>query len=100
MYEPVRDVVGPKWTLEILHLISEEGGSGWINYTEIESSVEETSSDIVSNRLSVLQEYDLIKREEKSSRDVRYSITSKGQSVLSHVDDINSIVSQYSSTSE
>jgi DNA-binding HxlR family transcriptional regulator len=100
MYEPVRDVVGPKWSLEILNLLSEEGSSGWINYIEIESAVEETSSDVVSDRLSVLQEYNLIDRDEKSSKDVRYSITAKGELVLSHADKINSTISQYSSTSE
>jgi len=100
MYEPVRDVVGPKWTLEILHLLSQEGTSGWMNYTQIESGVEETSSDVVSDRLSVLQQHNLIERTEKSSRDVRYSITPEGESVLAHAQEIDSIISQYSSKSD
>jgi len=99
MYEPVRDVVGPKWTLEILHLLSQEGTSGWLNYTKIESEVDDTSSDIVSDRLSVLQQHNLIERNERSSKDVRYSITPDGESVLRHAREINSMVSQYSSKS-
>jgi DNA-binding HxlR family transcriptional regulator len=100
MYESVRDVVGPKWTLEILRLLSEKGSSGWMNYTEIASGVEETSSDVVSDRLSVLKKHNLIERNEESSRDVRYSITSKGESLLNHADKINLILSDSWSQTE
>lgn len=90
MYEPVRDVVGPKWSLEILHLLNE--GPEWINYMEIESEVQ-TSSDVVSDRLSLLNEYNLIEKQRKSQRDVRYSINQRGEKVLEQADEIHSIVS-------
>lgn len=100
MYESVREVIGPKWTLEILQILSQKGASSWMNYTEIESEVEDTSSDVVSNRLLVLKQHNLIERKERSQRDVRYSITSEGESVLYHAKEINSMVSQYSSKSD
>lgn len=90
MYEPVREVVGPKWSLEILRLLSD--GSEWMNYMDIESEFQ-TSSDVVSDCLSRLVEYDLVEKDRRSQRDVRYSINQKGEDVLRHADEIYSIVS-------
>jgi DNA-binding HxlR family transcriptional regulator len=91
MYGTVRDIIGPKWSLEILHILSENTGSGWMNYTEIETDVE-TSPDVVSDCLSTLADNELIERKKKSQRDVRYRITQTGETVLHHVDEINSIL--------
>jgi DNA-binding HxlR family transcriptional regulator len=92
MYGTVRDIIGPKWSLEILHILSEQDSSGWMNYTEIESEVE-SSSDVVTECLSTLTETGLIERKKRSQRDVRYRITKTGEEVLYHADEINSILS-------
>jgi len=89
MYKPVREVMGPKWSLEILRILSDE--SGWMNYMDIESELQ-TSSDVVSDCLSRLIEYDLVEKKRRSQRDVRYSINQRGEEVLRHANEIYSIV--------
>lgn len=86
MYESVRTVAGPKWSLEVLMLIAQEGP---INYTDIEEQLA-TSSDIVTDRLETLREYNLIERDERSQRDVRYTITQEGDAVFEHAEEIRS----------
>lgn len=89
MYGSVRTVLGPKWTLEILALLENEGT---LNYSDVEDELE-TSSDIVSERLQTLRKYALIERVERSSRDVRYSITENGCRVLDCVNELDAILS-------
>ena len=81
--------MGPKWSLEILRILSDE--SGWMNYMDIESELQ-TSSDVVSDCLSRLIEYDLVEKKRRSQRDVRYSINQRGEEVLRHANEIYSIV--------
>lgn len=90
MYESLREVLGPKWSLEVLLLIAREGP---INYTDIEDQLQ-TSSDVVAARLKTLLEYDLIERNERSQRDVRYSITEKGSGVFEQVDQIHTLLNE------
>ena len=85
MYPAVDKVVCPKRSLEILSYLSEHGRS---NYTTVENAVP-TSSDVVTERLEVLQEYGLIDREERSSRNVRYSLTENGIAFLSNLEEID-----------
>lgn len=84
MYESVRAVLRPKWSLEILVLLAD---AGTLNYTDIETELS-TSSDVVWERLQLLTKYGLVKRREHSSRDVRYSITDDGRAILNLVDEI------------
>lgn len=90
MYGSVRRIFGPKWTLEILALLENEGT---LNYSDVESRIE-TSSDVVTERLQTLREYTLVERVERSSRDVRYSITDNGRRVLECVNEIDAILSE------
>jgi len=85
MYSAVDKVVCPKRSLEILSYLSEHGKS---NYTTVEDAVP-TSSDVVTNRLETLQEYGLVEREERSSRNVQYSLTENGITFLSNLEEIN-----------
>jgi DNA-binding HxlR family transcriptional regulator len=94
MYEPVRAVAGPKWSLEVLVLIAQEGP---INYTDIEDRLQ-TSSDVVTDRLETLREYNLIERDERSQRDVRYTITEEGNAVFEHVEEIRSLLEKSEET--
>ena len=85
MYSAVDEVICPKRSLEILNYLNEHGES---NYTTIEDAIP-TSSDIVTNRLGTLQEYGLVKREERSSRNVRYSLTENGMTFLTDLKEID-----------
>lgn len=87
-YNEVREVVGPKRTLEILELLEEESP---LNYSTIEEEVP-TSSDTISKRLDVLTEYNLAVRKERSKKDVRYSISKKGKEVLENIREISLIL--------
>lgn len=90
MYEDVRRVIGPKRTLEILRLLSQQGT---LNYTDIESQIN-TSSDVVSSSLDTLIEYELTRRRKESQRDVRYTITEKGIAFLQNVNELDSLLTQ------
>lgn len=87
-YDEVREVVGPKRTLEILELLEEEGP---LNFSAIEEEVP-TSSDTISKRLAVLAEYNLVVRDERSKKDVKYSITTRGEEVLNSIRELVDIL--------
>jgi DNA-binding HxlR family transcriptional regulator len=84
MYGGVRAVLGPKWSLEVLDLLSAEGP---LNFTDIERAFE-TSTDVITRRLRLLEEHGLIERTARSSRDVRYAITEDGRAVLDRAAEI------------
>lgn len=88
MYEAVQRVIRPKRSLEVLALLIE---SGPLNYGEVEDRIE-TSSDVVTSRLGLLVEYGLVRRDERSPRDVRYSATAKGETVLAQIKDLNDLL--------
>ena len=88
MCEAVQRVIRPKRSLEVLALLTE---SGPLNYGEVEDRIE-TSSDVVSSRLSLLVEYGLAKRDERSPRDVQYSATAKGETVLDRIENLNDLL--------
>ena len=88
MYEAVQHVIRPKWSLEVLTLLAKEGP---LNYGEVEARIE-TSSDIVTERLRLLVKYSLVKRDERSARDVRYSVTEKGTTVLDRIVDLDCLL--------
>lgn len=90
MYESVRRIIAPKWSLEILDLLDENGR---LNFSEIEAEID-TSPDVVTERLQVLAEEDLIERAEKSHRDVSYAIRNDGRMVLEHVVAVESLLSE------
>ena len=90
MYEDLRRVVGPKRTLEILRLLSQEGT---LNYSDIGSKVE-TSSDVISTGLNTLVTYGLVERTEESQRNVRYTVTDRGNDFLEKIDEIDTFLDQ------
>lgn len=87
-YDRVREVVGPKRTLEILELLEQKSP---LNYSTIERKIS-TSSDTISKRLDVLTAYGLVVRDEQSKKDVRYSITETGEEVLEKVRKVSDIL--------
>lgn len=87
-YETVLLVVGRERSLDILDLLAQEGT---LNYSDIESGVE-TSSEVVDRYLKLITEYGLVERDERSSRDVRYSITGRGEEVLERVAELEQLL--------
>ena len=81
MYTAVRELIEPKWSLEILVSLSEESPQ---NFSAIERQFD-TSSDVVSGRLQLLVEYELVSRTEHTARDVRYSIKPHGERFLARL---------------
>jgi DNA-binding HxlR family transcriptional regulator len=90
MYEDIRRVIGPKRTLEILQLLSQEGT---LNYSNIESQIA-TSSDVISTGLETLIAYGLVERTEESQRNVQYSITDTGYSFLENVNEMEAFLTR------
>lgn len=88
-YETVLLVVGRERSLDILDLLAEEGT---LNFSDIEAGVE-TSSEVVDRYLKLLTGYGLVERDKRSSRDVRYSITERGEEVLERVAELERLLS-------
>ena len=84
----IRDVLCRKWALEILRFLNSEGAQ---NYSQIETAFE-TSSDIITDRLQQLTSSGLISRDEKSAKDVRYSITDDGEKTLQLLNEIHRLL--------
>jgi DNA-binding HxlR family transcriptional regulator len=87
-HEELRELIGKQRTLEILELLE---ANGTLNYTDVERQIP-TSSDVVADRLATLVEYGLLTRDERSAKDIRYSITEKGKAILEQVRTLESIL--------
>ena len=90
LHEEVRTVLKRKRAVELLEYLSE---SGVQNYTDIEDAFE-ASSDTVSDTLTLLVEYNLITRIEKTKKDVRYKITERGLKLLELVQEISNLLTE------
>ena len=87
-HEELRELIGKQRTLEILELLE---SNGTLNYTDVERQIP-TSSDVVADRLATLVEYGLLTRDERSAKDIRYSITEKGKAILEQIRTLESIL--------
>ena len=87
-HEELRELIGKQRTVEILELLE---ANGTLNYTDVERQIP-TSSDVVADRLATLVEYGLLTRDERSAKDIRYSITEKGKAILEQVRTLESIL--------
>jgi DNA-binding HxlR family transcriptional regulator len=87
-HEELRELIGKQRTLEILELLE---ANGTLNYTDVERQIP-TSSDVVADRLATLVEYGLLTRDERSAKDIRYSITEKGRAILEQIRTLESIL--------
>ncbi|MBB6647866.1 winged helix-turn-helix transcriptional regulator [Halobellus ruber] len=88
MHETVRSVIKPKWSLEILAALSAESPQ---NFSQIETQLE-TSSDIITKRLRLLEKYGLIDRTEHTTKNVQYEITERGEEVLKRLETIDTLL--------
>lgn len=89
-HEELRELIGKQRTLEILELLESDGT---LNYTDVERQIP-TSSDVVADRLATLVEYGLLTRDERSAKDIRYSITEKGKAILEQIRTLESILDE------
>lgn len=90
MAEIAREILCRKWALEILQYLAVKGTQ---NYSQIEAEFE-TSSDVITDRLRDLEYAELLTRNEKNSRDVRYSITTDGERLLELVAEIHELLDE------
>jgi DNA-binding HxlR family transcriptional regulator len=88
MQEDVREVLYRKWAIDILQFLDEEGPK---NYSQIEAEFD-TSSDVITNRLQQLTDTNLLTRRERSTKDVRYSLTENGEELIVLLEDIQSLL--------
>lgn len=88
MYETVRSVVKPKWSLEILAALTAESPQ---NFSQLETQFD-TSNDVLTNQLRVLEEHGLIDRTEYSAKNVQYQITERGKKVLDRLETIETLL--------
>lgn len=87
--DDVRTLMRRKRTYEILDYLS---GSEGRNFTEIATEIN-SSTDTIWQTLELLCEYDLVDRRERSAKNVRYVITSKGKQVHEEIDKLGEILS-------
>lgn len=88
MADDFRDVICPKWSLDILRLLAEDSP---LNYSRIETELN-TSSDVVVERLQLLVDAGLLERNERSAKDVRYSISTRGKELLELLEEIDALL--------
>ena len=89
-HKVVRTVLKRKRAVDILVYLSERGPK---NYTDIEEAFD-ASSDTVSDTLTLLNEYNLVDRREKTKKDVRYKITDRGFELLKLVQAISDLLTE------
>jgi len=87
-YESVRSIFKLKRALEILDFIGEKSP---INFSDIEKNIE-TSTDTIQLTLERLHGYNLIERKQISQKNVKYSITNKGEKFLKKAEEINAFL--------
>lgn len=80
-HDQLRNLIGKQRTLEVLDLLAADGP---LNYTAVEAQIN-SSSDVISDRLTILVDHGLITRDEHSRKDVRYEITDRGEEFLSRI---------------
>lgn len=86
----IREVLCRKWALEILWFLSSEGTQ---NYSQIEAEFA-TSSDVITDHLQHLTDVGLVHRDEKSTKNVRYSITTSGEKLLELMNEADQLLDE------
>ncbi|WP_226013608.1 winged helix-turn-helix transcriptional regulator [Halomicrobium salinisoli] len=86
--EGLREVLGRKRTLEILELLRRDTE---LNYSEIETEIP-SSSDTIVDSLELLQAHDLVERQQRHKRDVRYTLTDQGEEFLQLIDTLDHLL--------
>ena len=88
MVDAVREILCPKWSLEILWFLAKDSPK---NYSDVAEEFD-TSSDIIVDRLQQLVETGLLERDERSKKDVQYAITADGEELITILEDANALL--------
>jgi DNA-binding HxlR family transcriptional regulator len=88
--DTLREILGRKRTLEILKFLSEYEVQ---NYSDIEEAID-TSTDTLSQSLKLLEESELIDRNEESKKNVQYRVTDKGVEFLEAINQVEEILEE------
>ena len=88
MLDDVREILCPKWSLEILWFLAKDSPQ---NYSSIAQEFD-TSSDIIVDRLQQLVDAGLLDRDERSAKDVQYSITADGEELIEILEDADNLL--------
>ncbi|MFA9516177.1 winged helix-turn-helix transcriptional regulator [Halopenitus sp. H-Gu1] len=92
----LQDVLGPKWSLHILRLLS-EGSHG---FNAIQHELSGLTAPMLSQRLTELSCHGLIERtvEETRPPTTAYSLTEQGAQVATHLRELESLVELHGRT--
>ncbi|NGX32224.1 MAG: hypothetical protein K1060chlam4_00265 [Candidatus Anoxychlamydiales bacterium] len=84
---PIFEILGKKWTLEILAFLTDS----MRNFSEIEKLVKNPRS--TSDRLRILEELKIIKREvqQNRKRTVKYGLTELGKELILKINGIKEL---------
>ena len=79
----LQDILGPKWTLHILRLLSEES----YGFNEIQTELSGLTAPMLSQRLKELRCHGLVERTvaETSPPSTTYSLTDQGNQIATHL---------------
>jgi DNA-binding HxlR family transcriptional regulator len=87
-FDEVTRLFRRKRSIEILQLLASETE---LNFNDIVEEIP-SSTDTVSGTLTVLNELDLVEREQHHTNNVRYCITERGRTVLANIQEISTSI--------
>ena len=94
----LQDILGPKWTLHILRLLSEES----YGFNAIQNELSGLTAPMLSQRLKELRCHGLVERtvRETSPPTTTYSLTDQGTQIAMHLRELESLVELHDQTGE
>lgn len=95
-FDEVTRLFRRKRSIEILQVLTSETE---LNFTEIVEEVP-SSTDTVSQTLTLLNELGLVERDQHHTNDVRYRITPRGRTVLDNIEEISASIQKRGNESD
>ena len=94
----LQDILGPKWTLHILRLLSD----GSYGFNAIQNELSGLTAPMLSQRLKELRCHGLVERTvtETSPPTTTYSLTDHGAQIATHLQELESLVELHDQTDE
>ena len=94
----LQDILGPKWTLHILRLLS-EGSHG---FNAVQDELSGLTAPMLSKRLKELRCHGLVERTvtETSPPTTTYALTEQGAQIATHLRQLESLVELHDQTAE
>ncbi|SIS13817.1 winged helix-turn-helix transcriptional regulator [Natronorubrum thiooxidans] len=94
----LQDILGPKWTLHILRLLSEES----YGFNAIQNELHGLTAPMLSKRLKELRCHGLVERSvaETSPPTTTYSLSDRGEQIATHLRKLESLVELHNQTAD